>query len=212
MGHFSFAERKKKKCANSMVSRKYVLAALLWLAGCAGVVELEDLGSKSDSSWMGSDSSPTVLVVGYAYDGEKRASFERLMVLALRSRGISAEASVGRMPDLRSITGAVLRDYLEASPDGAILVARALLVTQNRSRRVDKESITAVFENSTVRWEMSMGAQLEATLFVHGRQSAVWTERSQLRARGAIGTKALGAYANRLLNGMTREGVVDRLR
>ena len=197
--------------AFSMFSRNCFLFWFFLLAGCASVVDLENVGSQVDRGWLEGDGSSTVLVVGYAYDPEKRSAFEQEMVLALRARGISAVASGGRLPDLRSVTETVLSDFLQASPDAAVLLVRALSVTQEHSRGVQDGAVHALFVDDALDWDVSTGAQLEASLYVHGRDAFVWREWTQLGTRNAIGSKALSAFANHLLQSMIRDGVADRL-
>jgi hypothetical protein len=210
-GVFCFALYVWIKFSVSMITRNYFFVGLFCLAGCASVVDLEDVGTQQDANWLGGDVSRTVLVVGYAYDSAKRSAFEREMVLALRSRGISAEASESRMPALSLVTESALTDYLESSPDTAVLLVRALSVTLERSRTLRDDSTSVLFKDAAVRWEVSTGAQLEGALYVHGRPDSVWTEWTRLRAGESIGEAALTAYANRLLESMTRDGVTDRL-
>ena len=195
-----------------MFSRILALTSFFFVLGCASVVQLEELGSQFESDWQGVETSPTILVVGYAYDPEKRLDFEQSMVGALRSIGISAEASAGRMPDLRSINGALLADYLTDSKNSALLLARALSVTTRQSRKVETASMGGLFEDTTIRWDVETGAQLEASLYVQDFEGAVWTQWSQIRAGESIGAEALDAYVEALLESMIREGVVDRLR
>ncbi|MGC6505564.1 MAG: hypothetical protein ACON39_03190 [Coraliomargaritaceae bacterium] len=68
-----------------MFSRNYLFASFFFLAGCASVVEVEDMGSRQEGDWQGVETSPTILVVGYAYDPAIRLDFEQSMVEALRS-------------------------------------------------------------------------------------------------------------------------------
>ena len=193
-----------------MFSRILALTSFFVL-GCAGVVQLEELGLQFESDWQGVATFPTILVVGYAYDPEKRSAFEQEMVLALRARGITAVASGGWLPDLRLVTETVLSNFLQASPDAAVLLVRALSVTQEQSRVVQDGAMRALFVDDALDWDVSTGAQLEASLYVHGRDAFVWREWTQLGTRNAIGSKALSAFANHLLQSMIRDGVADRL-
>lgn len=69
-----------------------------------------------------------------------------------------------------------------------------------------------LFEETTIRWDVETGAQLEASLYVQNFEGAVWTQWSEIRAGESIGAEALDAYVEALLESMIREGVVDRLR
>lgn len=195
---------------NSMFSRILALTSFFVL-GCAGVVQLKELGLQFESDWQGVATFPTILVVGYAYDPEKRSAFEQEMVLALRARGITAVASGGWLPDLRLVTETVLSNFLQASPDAAVLLVRALSVTQEQSRVVQDGAMRALFVDDALDWDVSTGAQLESSLYVHGRDAFVWREWTQLVTRNAIGSKALRAFANHLLQSMIRDGVANRL-
>ncbi len=178
------------------------------VVGCASVVELEPLGSRLDAGWTRGEGPLRLLVAGHAYDAGMRLHFERGMVAALRARGIPAEASSELMPDLRLLTGPVLAGYLQASPESAVLLARALSVTKERTRTGRDASVTGLLETNSGAWDVTTGVLLEASLFVPGRADPVWAERTRLQAQEDAGPEALDAYVAALVESLARDGLV----
>jgi hypothetical protein len=196
-----------------MISRKILFLCALFFSGCASPVELESLGSVNDPGWSSAsegDVPSRFLVVGYAYDADKRAAFETAMVADLRAAGVLAEASMEHFPDLRNLEISALIDYLEASPDAAVLVARALVVTQERYRSGHRVSLSGLLSEDAVIWEVAQGALLQASLYVPGWPKAVWWEHARLSVQRDIGMEALGAYAEAVVRSLVRDGVIAR--
>ncbi len=191
------------------------LLTILVFTGCKSAsVSLQALGSTSHANWQG-NRTYQVLVVGYAYDTNKRIAFENEMVHSLRRVGINASPSHEVYPLLRMIHTQSLSTYLNNGTDKAVLFAHAIAVTQQAYNMVDPINVDLrMFGSNHKDWQIKVGAIVEAALYVNDMPHSVWLNRMKLQSTldDAPATDSIQAYVSALMTSLRQQTVLSRLK
>lgn len=182
------------------------------LAGCqTSSVSLDTIGSIDNSKWEGKKGYE-VLVVGYAYEGANRISFEDQMTRALRRAGVNAEASYISYPAMTSINSNSLNAYLYGADNRAVLFAHALSITRQDHNTHRNHAEESTFGTDHHSWEVQVGAIIEAALYVKEIKAAVWLNRTRFQSESGNASNGMSKYINRLIHEMREADVIQRLK
>lgn len=189
-----------------------LLLACLTLVGCKSSVSLEPITSVTNPAWDGGKPYE-VMVVGFAYEAENRIRFEDSITETLTRSGIKARRSYEVYPALQTLTVPAMNAYLSSSPNAAILFGHAVAITRDEvdtGKRVMSTGLMGGTES--IDWDIEISALLESALYVSEAPTAVWVDRTRLRANSDVGVSGVNIYINHLTSALKRDRIIQRLK